>query len=484
MITWMQKHKKYLVITIWISTIAFVGAGFVGWGAYDLNTNRATSVARVGDTNVSIQDFQEKYTQIYNYYNNMMSGNLNKEVADQLGIENLALNAAINDALLINFAKDLGLQANKDDILQQIIQDPNFSENGVFKKELYLSMLKNANIEPREYEKSLEKAVIINKLSNAISLDVAPIDIELFSAAFFSKDRVKIEVIGVDDSDIKIDQEELKKFWDKTKDNYKSKTQYSLNIVEIPINIDDMTEQELKEFYSQNSANYKDENDKILDFEKAKDKAKKDLAIQKSRSEALKKYIAVKKGELIPNKSMTIDNGSAVFNLDEIKDLKVGDTIKPVLNNDTFIVAKISKITPPQNLTFEEAKQEVYQIYKIQKAQEILQQKAKQAMENFNPKQDIWISRDSNETIQGLSKSESLEFAKKLFESNKQKAYVIVGDKAVIYKIVEQKLLDKVSDNYKALVEQNAKTLKNNELLQDLTAQLKKRYKIEEYLKR
>ncbi len=32
MITWMQRHKKWLVITIWISTIAFVGAGFVGWG--------------------------------------------------------------------------------------------------------------------------------------------------------------------------------------------------------------------------------------------------------------------------------------------------------------------------------------------------------------------------------------------------------------------------------------------------------------------
>ena len=39
MITWMQKHRKYLVVTIWVSTIAFVGAGFVGWGAYDLNAS-------------------------------------------------------------------------------------------------------------------------------------------------------------------------------------------------------------------------------------------------------------------------------------------------------------------------------------------------------------------------------------------------------------------------------------------------------------
>ena len=38
MITWMQRHKKWLVITIWISTIAFVGAGFVGWGSYKYGT--------------------------------------------------------------------------------------------------------------------------------------------------------------------------------------------------------------------------------------------------------------------------------------------------------------------------------------------------------------------------------------------------------------------------------------------------------------
>ena len=65
MITWMQKHKKYLVVTIWVSTIAFVGAGFVGWGAYDMNTSRAKSVAKVGSRDISISQFQQKYSTIY-----------------------------------------------------------------------------------------------------------------------------------------------------------------------------------------------------------------------------------------------------------------------------------------------------------------------------------------------------------------------------------------------------------------------------------
>jgi len=42
MITWMQTHKKWLIITIWIATIAFVGAGFVGWGAYSYGKKEDT----------------------------------------------------------------------------------------------------------------------------------------------------------------------------------------------------------------------------------------------------------------------------------------------------------------------------------------------------------------------------------------------------------------------------------------------------------
>ena len=68
MITWMQRHKKYLVITIWISTIAFVGAGFVGWGAYDLNKDRSASVAKVGNRVISVQEFQQAYGTHYNFY--------------------------------------------------------------------------------------------------------------------------------------------------------------------------------------------------------------------------------------------------------------------------------------------------------------------------------------------------------------------------------------------------------------------------------
>ena len=83
MITWMQRHKKWLVITIWISTIAFVGAGFVGWGSYDYGKQGAV-VAVVGDREVSVEEYQQEYSKIYEQYAKMFGPMFSKELAEQL----------------------------------------------------------------------------------------------------------------------------------------------------------------------------------------------------------------------------------------------------------------------------------------------------------------------------------------------------------------------------------------------------------------
>ncbi|MEJ5169337.1 MAG: SurA N-terminal domain-containing protein, partial [Arcobacteraceae bacterium] len=64
MIEWMQRHKKWLVITIWISTIAFIGAGFVGWGAYDFGKSEG-AVAKVGKKEITMSELQREYNNLY-----------------------------------------------------------------------------------------------------------------------------------------------------------------------------------------------------------------------------------------------------------------------------------------------------------------------------------------------------------------------------------------------------------------------------------
>lgn len=103
MIGFMQKHKKYFIITVWVSTIAFIGAGFVGWGNYNFSlTNNA--VAIVGDTKISFEKMQREYGRLYSIYNQLMGGELDEEQAKKMGIEEQALNNLIINALMLNYA--------------------------------------------------------------------------------------------------------------------------------------------------------------------------------------------------------------------------------------------------------------------------------------------------------------------------------------------------------------------------------------------
>ena len=137
-------------------------------------------------------------------------------------------------------------------------------------------------------------------------------------------------------------------------------------------------------------------------------------------------------------------------------------------------------------MSFEEAKEQIEEIYKERKAKENLEKIAEETIEKgFSGTNVGFIGRDETKPIEGLSSTEFNVFVSRMFESDKKKGYVSLGNKAVIYNILEQKLLDdKKANEYKDTVTQNVSYLKNRELVQDITNALRKRYRVEYYYKR
>ncbi|MFL1706221.1 SurA N-terminal domain-containing protein [Campylobacter sp. MOP7] len=487
MITWMQKHKKYLVVTIWVSTIAFVGAGFVGWGAYDMNTNRATSIAKVGHRNISIQEFQNKYSEFYSYYNQLFDGKMSEEKAKELGLENLAIEALVQENLLLNFADDLSLGVNDDDVVKYIVADTTFHVDGKFDKNLYNETLKRARISPADYENGLKKSILLDKLRHAINLPTNQNDTNLMAASFLMQDRVSMQIVQALEDEIKVDENELKSLWETNKNSYKTLTEFKIKTKFIePVNID-VNETELMEFYTENKSSYKDPWDKILDFNDTKEEVLLDYKQKKTKDVALKEYLKIKKGELKleDGSSVALENDTSLP-VDELKNAKAGEVLKPVEHEDGYLIVQLEETTPSQVMTFEQAREQVLELYKTEKEQKIVEQKAKKLLETGFEGKDIgFISRDVVSAITGLSDTEFSVFVSKVFDSNNKKDYVMLNNKAVVYEILEQKLLDSEKENeYKDVITQNVSYLKNNELIQDLTNALQKRYKVEHYYKR
>jgi len=307
----------------------------------------------------------------------------------------------------------------------------------------------------------------------------------MMEASFFMQDKLAIQIINANQSDIKIDEKELKDLWETNKNNYMTKTIYGLETYFIESNKNDVNQTTLSDYYNENKERYKGSDDKIKSFDEVKTEVIKDYNIEKSKTDALKKYTSIKKAELATNKFVSINEDNATFSLDEIKGAKVGEVIKPFTYKDGYLIVRVKSITPPQPMSFEQARAMVLEIYKDKKKKENLITIAKESLQNFKGTDIGFISRDINGSILGLNESETRAFVSQLFETNNKKDYVILEDKAVIYDILEQRLLvDNIDNNYKQITQQNVTMLKNNELIKDLTNKLKKYYEVKEYIKR
>ena len=307
----------------------------------------------------------------------------------------------------------------------------------------------------------------------------------MMEASFFMQDKLAVEVINADQNEIKVDEKELKDLWEINKNNYMTKTIYGIETYFVESNKNTANEAALTTYYNENKDRYKGSDDKIKPFDEVKAEVSKDYNIEQSKTNALEKYISIKKAELATNDFVSVNEDNATFPLDEIKGAKVGEVIKPFIHKDGYLIARVKSITPPQPMSFEQAKTMVLEIYNEKKQKELLIAKAKVALENFKGTDIGFVSRDINGSIAGLNESDTRAFVAQLFDDNNKKGYVILEDKAIIYDILEQRLLtNNINNNYKQITQQNVTMLKNNELIKDLTNILQKYYEVKEYVKR
>jgi len=445
MITWMQKHKKWLIVTIWISTIAFVGAGFVGWGSYDYGKSNST-VAMVGDKEVPLSDLQNEYSALYSQYQQMFGASFNKELANQLKLEDAALQRVIQKYLLINYADELGLAVTDKEVAKELVKIPSFFKNGKFDKNTYMSVLKQNRRTSKEFEAQLKQDLLVTKIQKIFAMPLVENEIKNIGELLYSQDKVSISIIKANSAKVKPKLLELKKYWKNVKENYMSPAGYEISYIKVD-NIDS--------------------------------KSKKDM-----RKVALKLYLKLKKDEKNFISTKTIYDGSEFLskeNFDKITKSDIGKILKPIYEKNNYYVMKLVKKTKPEVLPFDDVKDSIVtEFIKNEKAKR-LDTKRKMAMKNFKGKDIGFISRDKKPEISGLSDIEIQELTKNIFSSKNKLGFVTFSDKSVVYKITDSKFVPYDNKNDKVVLSAVG-DIKTNLISISLLEKLKNKYDVKSYM--
>ena len=486
MITWMQRHKKYLIITIWISTIAFVGAGFVGWGQYSYG-DKAGAVARVGDVEISMGELQKTYSNLYAQYSQMLQGNFDEEKAKSFGLRRQALAQLTNQALILNLAKSYSLEITDDELLAGIKTQKYFFRDGVFDKEIYKKVLSRNNMSIQEYENDLRKQLLIQKTIKLLPVQVNNNEAQIIPTIMKIADKINYKII--DDTQIKVDTSDkfLKPYWEISQQNFMSEVGYEVKVIKQNKISKTYDNSKINERYNENKTHFKDSDGKILPLEKAKEAVIAELNAKATKDAALRTYIAYKKGKLSPDVKIFTQTISNSFNpyskkvLEKISKLRLTSPfLKPVLVNGKYFTFELVKINPAKVKTYKEAKNDVLPLYIAEQKKIKLLELAKNSLATFSGKTTDFITNGDAVKLSDMTIMDANQFLIKLFSQQQKRGYILLNNKKIVlYNILEQKLLSK--DNSKK--DDSINKIKSALFNEGLIKTLQNKYKTEIFIK-
>ena len=445
MITWMQRHKKWLIVTIWVSTIAFVGAGFVGWGSYNYGKSDS-AVAVVGNKEVPLTDLQNEYSNLYGQYQRMLGKSFNQELAKQFKLEQMALQRVIQKYLLLNYAEDLGLMTTDLEVAKELVKIPSFLKDGKFDKDTYMSVLKQNRRSISEFEDQLKKDLLVAKVQKIFDITLEKNEINNIGSLLFSQDKVSVKIIKDDMIKILPTLDELKKYWDTNKENYKSPKGYDISYT-IVENIENKDPKEMKK-------------------------------------EALKEYLDLKKEKSQFQKNITLYDNSDFLPQEELEKVFAAannEVLKPILKENNYYIVRMNKKVDAQVLPFEDVKSQINKAYIAEEKNKQLELLAQKELKNFTGLDIGYVTRASDIEIKGLTKEETAQLLQAIFKSPKKENYVNLGTKIVLFDITDT-TMPALDEKNIEIVTSSIQGAKTNTITSVFLEKLQNKYAVKSYL--
>lgn len=480
MITWMQRHKRWLVITIWISTIAFVGAGFVGWGSYEYGKQGGV-VAVVGEREVSVEEYQEEYSNLYEQYSKMFGSMFNKELAEQLKLKDVAYKQVLQRNLILSYADSLGLDVTNEDIAKELVKYDAFIKDGKFDKDTYIKVLAQNRMTPIAFEESLKRGLLLQKVQSLFDLNPNGAEIENLSKLIFLEDDISIKILSLNDISVELKDDEIKKYWEENKNSYMSEVSYDLVYKDIPVISSNSSQEDINAHYEKFKIDYKHADGKIKSLEEAKDQIIKDLDEKFTKTEALKIYLKIKKDEEKLESTVNFKESQLPYLAEDnakILESKEGEIIKPFVYDNKYVIVKLNKKNVSAPLSYEDALVSVSSDYEKTLKTKKLDELAANELKTFKGEDILGVTRESITKITGLEQQEASKFLNQLFSSTTKEGIAKLDDKIVLYRINNSKIsdYDKTKDD---VVKSTLKQLQEEELMTNLLKRLENTFPIQ-----
>lgn len=196
----MRRHKNWLkwsLILVCLAFVVFYIPDFLASPATDLAATDAVAV--VDGQEITGTEFRRAYVAQLNAYRTAAGGSMNEQVLRQLGVDQQILQQMVDERAALAEADRLGIRVSDEEVRQRILLLPSFQENGAFiGEERYLQILamQQPPLSPSEFEESLRRALVVDKLRATVSDWLSVSDEEVDREFRRGNERVKLALVA------------------------------------------------------------------------------------------------------------------------------------------------------------------------------------------------------------------------------------------------------------------------------------------------
>jgi len=162
--------------TIMTVVMSLLIVAFGLWGIADIFRGFGQStVAKIGNTEISVTDFRETYTNSLREIGRRENRPLTSEQARQRRIDQTILKETINRAALDETVSRLGLAMSEPQVESAILSDPRFrGPSGVFDPKIYVNQLANMGTRDQRYRADLREQSLRAQLAGSAITGLEP----------------------------------------------------------------------------------------------------------------------------------------------------------------------------------------------------------------------------------------------------------------------------------------------------------------------
>ena len=408
----MRKNVKSLAPTLWLVIIAFIVTIFAVWGgAGRLGEARATStIAKVNNKKISADYYYQNLIQRLEALSNEFQ-DINKNLIQQLNIPQQVLEQIIQQTILLQKAKELGITASAEELRDRIMNYPVFQQDGKFVGfDVYKRILEWNRIPLSEFEEGVRKDIITNKVIQVLTAGIAVTPEELWESYKNKNESAKMEYVAAEVDKMELDEEpsssEVREYFDQNREKYKIPERREASVVffrtediKQEIELDDS---EIEKYYKENEPQFKDpESVKVSRIHIPYEDKEQELVQAEGRS-ILER---IKNGEDFGALAQTYSTDSKAMNggdwglyewrtlppseQEEIGRLSEGEHSELIKSEEGIAILKITEKKPPRTRPLIEVRDRIQNILLDQKSRELAEERVSEFEKNAKKEKSL-----------------------------------------------------------------------------------------------